>query len=32
LLPRGTIEIWPWLVGIALALLAAEWVVYLRGR
>ena len=32
LLPRGTIEIWPWLVGLALALLAAEWVVYLRGR
>ncbi|HEY4864607.1 MAG TPA: VWA domain-containing protein [Candidatus Dormibacteraeota bacterium] len=31
-LPRGTIEIWPWLVGIALALLAVEWVVYLRGR
>jgi hypothetical protein len=31
-LPRGTIEIWPWLVGIALALLGVEWVVYLRGR
>ncbi|MDQ6744375.1 MAG: VWA domain-containing protein [Candidatus Dormibacteraeota bacterium] len=31
-LPRGTIEIWPWLVGAALVLLAAEWAVYLRGR
>jgi Ca-activated chloride channel family protein len=31
-LPRGSIEIWPWLVGIALALLAGEWLVYLRGR
>jgi len=31
-LPRGTIEIWPWLVGAALILLAAEWAVYLRGR
>ena len=32
LLPRGTLEIWPWLVALALALLAAEWLVYLRGR
>ena len=31
-LPRGTIEIWPWLVGLALVLLVAEWAVYLRGR
>jgi hypothetical protein len=31
-LPRGTIEIWPWLVGAALLLLTAEWAVYLRGR
>ncbi|MBJ7599151.1 MAG: hypothetical protein DLM67_22575 [Candidatus Nephthysia bennettiae] len=30
-LPRGTIEIWPWLVGAALVLLAVEWAVYLRG-
>lgn len=32
LLPRGTLEIWPWLVGIGLALLVVEWLVYLRGR
>jgi Ca-activated chloride channel family protein len=32
ILPRGTIEIWPWLVALALVLLAAEWAVYLRGR
>lgn len=31
-LPRGTIEIWPWLIAAALVLLAAEWAVYLRGR
>ena len=31
-LPRGTLEIWPWLAGIALGLLAVEWVLYLRGR
>jgi Ca-activated chloride channel homolog len=31
-LPRGTIEIWPWLVALAVVLLAAEWAVYLRGR
>jgi hypothetical protein len=31
-LPRGTIEIWPWLVAIALVILVAEWAVYLRGR
>ena len=32
LLPRGTLELWPWFVGLALLLLGAEWVVYLRGR
>ncbi|MBO0681806.1 MAG: VWA domain-containing protein [Candidatus Dormibacteraeota bacterium] len=31
-LPRGTLELWPWLVGAGLALLALEWVLYLRGR
>jgi hypothetical protein len=31
-LPRGTLEVWPWLAGIALGLLALEWVLYLRGR
>jgi hypothetical protein len=31
-LPRGTLEIWPWLAGIAVGLLALEWVLYLRGR
>jgi Ca-activated chloride channel family protein len=31
-LPRGTLEIWPWLVGAALVVLVAEWFVYLRGR
>ena len=31
-LPRGTLEIWPWLAGIGLGLLALEWVLYLRGR
>ncbi len=31
-LPRGTLEIWPWLVALALAALAVEWLVYLRGR
>jgi Ca-activated chloride channel family protein len=31
-LPRGTVELWPWLVAAALVLLAAEWAVYLRGR
>jgi hypothetical protein len=27
---RGTLEIWPWLVAAGLALLVAEWMVYLR--
>src|SRR5438309_10511658 len=31
-LPRGTLELWPWLAGIGLGLLALEWVLYLRGR
>jgi hypothetical protein len=30
-LPRGTLEIWPWLVAGALVLLVAEWFVYLAG-
>jgi len=29
--PRGTLEIWPWLVGLAIVGLLVEWVVYLRG-
>lgn len=29
--PRGTREIWPWLVLLALLALAVEWVVFLRG-
>jgi Ca-activated chloride channel homolog len=31
-LPRGTLEIWPWLAAAALALLVAEWAIFLRGR
>ena len=31
-LPRGTLEIWPWLAAAALVLLVAEWAVFLRGR
>jgi hypothetical protein len=31
-LPRGTLEIWPWLAAVALALVVAEWAVFLRGR
>jgi Ca-activated chloride channel family protein len=31
-LPRGTLEIWPWLIAVALVALVAEWFVYLRGR
>jgi hypothetical protein len=31
-LPRGTLEIWPWLAAIGLGLLVVEWVLYLRGR
>jgi Ca-activated chloride channel homolog len=31
-LPRGTLEIWPWLAAAALIALVAEWFVYLRGR
>ncbi|MGH7903044.1 MAG: vWA domain-containing protein [Candidatus Dormibacteraceae bacterium] len=27
---RGTLEVWPWLAAAALALLAAEWLVFLR--
>jgi len=30
-LPRGTLEIWPWLAAAALVALVAEWFVYLRG-
>jgi Ca-activated chloride channel family protein len=30
-LQRGVLELWPWLVAVVLALLAAEWIVYLRG-
>jgi Ca-activated chloride channel family protein len=30
-LPRGTLELWPWLAAAALALLALEWLLYLRG-
>ena len=29
--PRGTLEIWPWLAALALALLATEWFVFHRG-
>lgn len=32
ILPHGTLEVWPWLAGIALVVLGAEWLVYLRGR
>jgi hypothetical protein len=32
LLPRGTLEIWPWLIVAALGVLGLEWLVYLRGR
>jgi hypothetical protein len=28
--PRGTLEIWPWIALVALALIVAEWVVFLR--
>jgi hypothetical protein len=31
-LPRGTLEIWPWLAAAALVLLVAEWAVFLRGK
>jgi hypothetical protein len=31
-LPRGTLEIWPWLAAAALLALVAEWFVFLRGR
>ncbi len=30
--PRGTLELWPWLVGGVLTLVVVEWLVYLRGR
>ena len=30
-LPRGTLEVWPWLAGVALVLLVLEWIYYLRG-
>ena len=30
LLPRGTLEIWPWIALGALALIVAEWMVFLR--
>ena len=29
--PRGTLELWPWLAALALALLAGEWLVFHRG-
>jgi hypothetical protein len=28
--PRGTLEIWPWIALVGLALIVAEWVVFLR--
>jgi Ca-activated chloride channel homolog len=31
-LPRGTLEIWPWLIAAGLVVLAVEWLVWLRGR
>jgi hypothetical protein len=31
-LPRGILEIWPWLIAAAIAVFAVEWFVYLRGR
>lgn len=31
-LPRGTLELWPWIAAAALGLLALEWFVFLRGR
>jgi Ca-activated chloride channel homolog len=30
-LPRGTLELWPWLTVAALVLVAVEWLLYLRG-
>ena len=30
--PRGTLELWPWLVAGVLVLLVAEWLIYLRAR
>lgn len=30
--PRGTLELWPWLAGLALVLLTTEWIVFLRPR
>jgi hypothetical protein len=30
--PRGTLEVWPWLAAAALVALVAEWFVFLRGR
>jgi von Willebrand factor type A domain/Aerotolerance regulator N-terminal len=30
-LPRGTLEIWPWLAAAALVAVVAEWIVYLQG-
>ena len=30
--PRGTLEIWPWLIAAGLVVFAVEWLVYLRGR
>ncbi len=29
--PRGILELWPWIAGVLLALVAAEWLLYLRG-
>jgi Ca-activated chloride channel family protein len=31
-LPRGTLEIWPWLIAAGLGVFVVEWFVYLRGR
>ena len=30
--PRGTLEVWPWVAAVALVVFVAEWFVYLRGR
>jgi hypothetical protein len=30
--PRGTLEVWPWVAAAALVVFVAEWLVYLRGR
>lgn len=30
-LPRGTLELWPWVAGAVLVAVVAEWMLYLRG-